>query len=91
MLLRNVAINLKHYTVLKLEVYTLNKHPPPPYTKEDFVAFVYGCRCELVSGYGKIAVFPTSTTAHNSHKICVRVVPPEDWQVMPESYRYFKP
>jgi hypothetical protein len=30
---------------------------------------------------------PTSTTAHNSHQFCVRVVPPEDGQVMPETYR----
>jgi hypothetical protein len=30
------------------------------------------------------------TTAHNSHQICVRVVPPEDGQVMPETYRDFE-
>jgi hypothetical protein len=34
---------------------------------------------------------PTSTTAHNSHQICVRVVPPEDVQVMPETFRDFEP
>jgi hypothetical protein len=31
----------------------------------------------------------TSTTAHNSHQICVCVVPPEDGQVMPETCRDF--
>jgi hypothetical protein len=30
---------------------------------------------------------PTSTTAHNSHQFCVRVVSPEDEQVMPETCR----
>jgi hypothetical protein len=34
---------------------------------------------------------PTSSTAHNSHYICVRVVPPEDEQVMPETHRDFEP
>jgi hypothetical protein len=34
---------------------------------------------------------PTPTTAHNSHQICVRVVPPEDGQVMPETCRDFEP
>jgi hypothetical protein len=29
----------------------------------------------------------TSTTELNSHHCCVRVVPPEDGQVMPETYR----
>jgi hypothetical protein len=29
----------------------------------------------------------TSTTAHNRHQVCVRVVPPEDEQVMPEICR----
>jgi hypothetical protein len=28
---------------------------------------------------------PTSTTAHNIHQFCVRVVPPEDGQVMSET------
>jgi hypothetical protein len=30
---------------------------------------------------------PTSTTAHNIHQFCDRVVPPEDGQVMPETCR----
>jgi hypothetical protein len=30
---------------------------------------------------------PTSTTAHNSHQFCVRLVPPVDGQVMPETCR----
>jgi hypothetical protein len=34
---------------------------------------------------------PTSTTAHNSHQTCIRVVPPEDGQVMPETCRDFEP
>jgi hypothetical protein len=34
---------------------------------------------------------PTFTTAHNSHQTCVRVVPPEDGQVMPETCRDFEP
>jgi hypothetical protein len=32
-----------------------------------------------------------TTTAHNSHQICVRVVPPEDGQVLPETSRDFEP
>jgi hypothetical protein len=32
-----------------------------------------------VPGYGK--------TAHNCHQFCVRVVPPEDVQAMPETCR----
>jgi hypothetical protein len=32
----------------------------------------------------------TSTTAHNSHQICIRVVPPGDGQVMPEHVETFK-
>jgi hypothetical protein len=31
-----------------------------------------------------------STNAHNSHQICVRVVPPEDGQVIPETCRDFE-
>jgi hypothetical protein len=42
-------------------------------------------------GLGRGAVQPTSTTAHNSHQICVRVVSPEDGQVMPETCRDFEP
>jgi hypothetical protein len=34
---------------------------------------------------------PTSTTAHNSHQFCVRVVSPEDGQVMPETCRELEP
>jgi hypothetical protein len=34
---------------------------------------------------------PTSTTAHTSHQIGVRVLPPEDGQVMPETCRDFEP
>jgi hypothetical protein len=36
-------------------------------------------------------VQPTSTTAHNNHQTCVRVVSPEDGQVMPETCRDFEP
>jgi hypothetical protein len=28
-----------------------------------------------------------SQTVHNSHQICIRVVPPEEGQVMPETCR----
>jgi hypothetical protein len=31
----------------------------------------------------------TSTSAHNSHQSCIRVVSPNDGQVMPETYRDF--
>jgi hypothetical protein len=33
---------------------------------------------------------PTSTTAHNSHQTCVRVVSPEDGQVMHKTCRNFE-
>jgi hypothetical protein len=33
---------------------------------------------------------PPSTTAHNSHQICVRVMPPENGQVMHETCRDFE-
>jgi hypothetical protein len=33
----------------------------------------------------------TSTTAYNNHQICVRVVLPEDGQVMSETCRYLEP
>jgi hypothetical protein len=36
-------------------------------------------------------VQPTATTAHNNHQTGVRVVPPEDGQVMPETCRDFEP
>jgi hypothetical protein len=32
-----------------------------------------------------------SISAHNSNQICFRVVPPEEGQVMPETYRDFEP
>jgi hypothetical protein len=31
------------------------------------------------------------TTAHTRHQICIRVVPAEDGQVMPETCRDFEP
>jgi hypothetical protein len=34
---------------------------------------------------------PTTTTAHNSHQSCIRVVPPDDGQVMPETCRDYEP
>jgi hypothetical protein len=34
---------------------------------------------------------PTSTNAHNSHQSCIRVVSPDDGQVMPETCREFEP
>jgi hypothetical protein len=34
---------------------------------------------------------PTSTTAHNIHQTCIRVVSPEDGQVMPDTFRDFEP
>jgi hypothetical protein len=34
---------------------------------------------------------PTSTRAHNNHHTCVRVVSPEDGQVMRETCRDFEP
>jgi hypothetical protein len=33
---------------------------------------------------------PTSTTAHNSYQSCIRVVFPDDGQVMPETCRVFE-
>jgi hypothetical protein len=33
---------------------------------------------------------PTTTTAHNNHQLCVRVVPPEDGQVKLETRRYIE-
>jgi hypothetical protein len=36
-------------------------------------------------------VQPTSTTAHNNHQKCVRVVPPDEGQVIPETCREFEP
>jgi hypothetical protein len=64
------------------------------YTNADLVAIVCGCRCGLVLDCGKSSYIlsPTqSTTAHNNHQVCIRVVPPEDGQVMPETCRDFEP
>jgi hypothetical protein len=33
---------------------------------------------------------PTSTTAHNSHQSCIRVVSPDDGQLMPKTCRDFE-
>jgi hypothetical protein len=33
----------------------------------------------------------TSTTAHNSHQSCIRVVSPDDGQIMHETCRDFEP
>jgi hypothetical protein len=49
------------------------------YTDAELVAIVCSCRCGLVSGYGN--------TAHSNHQFYVRVVPPENGQVMPATCR----
>jgi hypothetical protein len=65
----------------------------------DFTHFPIGpFKKRGVTGGGQLATYlylepfhilsqPTSTTARNSHKFCLRVVPPEDGQVMPEACR----
>jgi hypothetical protein len=42
----------------------------------------------LVGAVVDVGDQPTSTAAHNSHQFCVRVMRPEDGQVMPETCRY---
>jgi hypothetical protein len=42
-------------------------------------------------GWSRVVGIMQSTTAQNRHQICVRVVPPEDGQVMPETCRDFEP
>jgi hypothetical protein len=55
---------------------TLLAHLQAAYTNADFVAIVCCCRCGLVP---------------RPNYICVRVVPPEDGQVMPETCRDIEP
>jgi hypothetical protein len=54
-----------------------------------------GCSSRLFTGYGwTVLTIPrkqsTSITACYTHQNCVRVVPPEDGQVMPETCRGFE-
>jgi hypothetical protein len=55
------------------------------YTNAALVTIVCSCGCGLVSGFGKTAHKssddPTSTTAHNSHQSCIRVVTSDDEHV----------
>jgi hypothetical protein len=50
------------------------------------------CRCRLFTSYGLTITREQSTsiTARYTHQNCVRVVPPEDGQVMPETCRGFE-
>jgi hypothetical protein len=79
-----------HYTLLMFNVSTCFGHYLPilrrHYTDAELVTILCSCRCGLVSGY-RTWDQPTSTTARNSHQLCVRVVPPEDGQVMSETCR----
>jgi hypothetical protein len=67
-------------TLLVYNVWTCFGHYLPiirrHYTNVDLVIVVCSCRC--------VFGLRISTTAHNSHQFCVRVVPPEDGQVMPK-------
>jgi hypothetical protein len=50
----------------------------------------FGDLCAVVD-VGRLSNQPTSTTAHNSHQIYVRVVFLEDGQIIPETCRDFEP
>jgi hypothetical protein len=77
------------YTLIRFKVSTCFRHYLPifrrHYMNAYLVTVVCGCSCGLVSECSRDQ--PTTTTVHNSHQICVRVVPPEDRRVTPETCR----